>query len=78
MSFAYRNIAPELKVFVMLHIKLIKAANFIYTLKKKQKVWYKIVSLLAISNEYFNIMQKPSPFKSPLFSQSEAFFCHQT
>lgn len=50
LSFAYRGIAPELRVFVLLPIKSTRAADFICALEKKQEVWYEIVTVLTTSN----------------------------
>ena len=52
--FAYRGIAPELRVFVSLPTDSTKAADFIRTLKKKQKVWHKIMTTSAMPPQYYN------------------------
>lgn len=45
--FAYQKLAPELRVFISPSTKSTKAADFIYTLKEKQEIWYKVMTTLA-------------------------------
>lgn len=44
LSFAYRELAPKLRVFVSLPTELTKASDFIRALEQKQKVWYDMFS----------------------------------
>lgn len=79
---AYRGLAPELIVFVLPQTKSNKADDFIYILKKKQDVRYRMMTISIILNQYHNNFCHPSPFSSsssrpPFSSQSEAFFCYQ-
>lgn len=80
LSFAYKGLAPELRVFVMPPTKSTKASDFIHTLKKKQKVWYKMMTTPAVSYKYYNLTQRPLPslYRPPLQSQSEAFLHYQS
>lgn len=83
LSFAYRGIAPELRVFVSPPTEVTKASNFICALEEKQEVWYKMMIMPMLSNRHYESFRRPSPFRSspsrPSFpSQSKAFFCHQT
>lgn len=55
-----------------------KEADFIYTLKKKQEVWHKMMTISATPQQYYNPVLKSSLFRLPLSSQFEAFFCFQT
>ena len=82
LSFAYRGLAPELRVFVSPPTKSTIAANFIRILEEKQKVWHKMMTVPTVLNWYHNNFHRPSPFssspsRSPLLSQSEAFFCYR-
>ena len=83
LSFAYRSIAPELRVFVSPPTESIRAADFIRALKEKQEVWHKMMSVPAVLSRYHNSFCRASFFSSspsrpPLPSQSETFFRYQT
>ena len=80
LSFAYRGLAPELRVFVSPPTESTKAANFIYALKEKQEVWHEMMTTPATSHRYYNPTWKtlPSPYKLPLLSQSEVFSRYQS
>lgn len=82
LSFAYRSITPELRVFVLPPTKLTRVADFIHALKEKQEVWQEMMTIPTILNRYNNNFCRPFPFLSspsrPLFpSQLDAFFCYQ-
>lgn len=81
LSFAYRGIAPKLRVFVLPLIKSTRAANFIHALEEKQEVCHKIMSVPAVSSQYHNSFCRLSLFSSSSFrplllSQLETFFCY--
>ncbi len=80
LSFAYRGLALELRVFVTPPTESIKASDFIYVLKKKQKVWHEMITTPAAPHRYYNPAQSPSPspYKLPILSQSEAFSHYQS
>lgn len=61
LSFAYRGLAPELRVFVSLPTKSMKASNFIRTLEKKQEVWYNIVSTQTLFSKLLFHMCSNAP-----------------
>lgn len=48
--FAYYGIAFELKVFVSLPIKIMKAIDFIINLKEKYKLWHNIITMPETSS----------------------------
>ncbi len=48
--FAYRGIAPKLKVFVSPPTESTRAADFICALEEKQEVWHEMMSLPTVSN----------------------------
>ena len=77
LSFAYRGLAPELRVFVSPPTESTKAADFICALEEKQEVWHQMMTTLAGPQRYYNPAQRSSPYKPPLLSQSEAFSCYQ-
>lgn len=82
LSFAYRSIAPELRVFVLPPIKFPRPADFIRALEEKEKVCHKMTTVPITSNQYYNNFCRSSSFASssfrPLFlSQLETFFCYQ-
>ena len=82
LSFTYRGLAPELQVFVSPPTKSTKASDFIRTLKEKQEVWYEMLTMpVALGQNYENFRQlfpfRPLLTKPSLFSQSDAFLCHQ-
>ena len=78
LSFAYRGLAPELRVFVSPPTELTKAADFIYVLEEKQEVWHEIMTTPAGLEWYHTLAQRPSPYRLPLPSQSEAFSHYQS
>lgn len=80
LSFAYWGIAPELYIFVSLLTKSTRAADFIRTLKGKQEVWHKIMTIPTTSHRYYNSTQKPSSslYMFPLLSQSKTFAHYQS
>ena len=79
LSFAYRGIAPEFRVFVSPPTKSTKAADFICALEKKQEVWYKMMITPATSHRYYNPAWRPSPspYRLLLPSQSKLFSRYQ-
>ena len=78
LSFAYQSLASELQVFISPPTKSTKVADFICTLEEKQEVWHEMMTTSAGPQRYYNPAQRPSPYKSPLPSQSEAFSCYQS
>ena len=76
LSFAYRGLAPELRVFVSSPIESTKAADFIRTLEEKQEVWHEMMATSA-GPRYYNPSRRLSPYRLPLPSQSEAFSRYQ-
>lgn len=77
LSFAYRGIAPELRVFVSPPTDLTKAADFIRTLEEKQEVWHEMMTTPATFQRYYNPVWRSLPFRPPLLSQSKAFAQYQ-
>ena len=77
LSFAYRGLAPELRVFVSPPTESTKAADFIRTLEKKQEVWHEMMTAPG-PQRYYNPTRRPSPYRPPLPSQAEAFSCYQS
>ncbi len=77
LSFAYRGIAPELRVFVSPPTNLTKAADFIRMLEEKQEVWHEMMTTPATPQRYYNPVRRLSPFRPPLLSQSKAFAQYQ-
>lgn len=55
LSFAYQSLTPKLRVFVSPLTESIKAANFIHTLKKKQKVWHEMMTN-SVRPKYYNLV----------------------
>ena len=83
LSFAYRTIAPELRVFVSPPTEVMRASDFISALEEKQEVWYEMMTAPMMLGRYYKSFCclspfRSSPLRSPLLSQSEAFFRHQT
>ena len=78
LSFAYRGIAPELRLFVSPPTELTKAADFIRALEEKQEVWHEMMTAPSAPQRYYNPAQKSSPYMLPLPSQSESFACFQS
>lgn len=78
LSFAYQGLAPELQVFVSPLTESIKAADFICVLEEKQEVWYKMMTILIKLQKYYNPVQKLSPYRPLLPSQSKAFSYYQS
>ena len=54
LCFAYRSIAPKLKVFVSPPTESTRAADFIRALEEKQEVWHEMMSVPAVSSQYHN------------------------
>ena len=77
LSFAYRSLAPELRVFVSPPTESTKAADFIRALEEKQEVWHEMMTTPAGPQRYYNSARRSSPFRQPLPSQSEAFSHYQ-
>ena len=77
LSFAYRGIVPELRVFVSPPNESTKAADFIRALEEKQGVWHEMMTAPSATQRYYNPARKPSPYMLPLPSQSEFFACFQ-
>ena len=77
LSFAYRGLAPELRVFVSPPTESTKAADFIRALEEKQEVWHEMMTTPAGPQRYYNPARKSSPYRPPLPSQSEAFSRYQ-
>lgn len=72
---------PEFRVFVSLPIESTKAANFIYILKKKQDVWFEMMTVGTSSQcsyHYLQMAYYPSRFNSrpPFGIHSDAFSCY--
>ena len=78
LSFAYRGLAPELRVFISPPTELTKAADFIRALKEKQEVWHEMMTTPAMPQRYYNPVRRLSPFRPPLSTQPEAFSRFQT
>ena len=78
LSFAYRGLALELQVFISPPTKSTKAPDFICTFEEKQKVWHKMITTPARPQRYYNLAQRPSPYRPPLPSQFKAFSCYQS
>lgn len=78
--FAYRGIAPKLRVFMLPSTELTKAANFIFVLEKKQEMWHKIMTTPTTSHRYYNPAWRlsTSPYRLFLLSQSKVFFRYQS
>ena len=77
LSFAYRGLAPELRVFVSPPTEFTKAADFIRTLEEKQEVWHEMMTT-AGPQRYYNPTERPLPYKPPLPSQAESFSRYQS
>ncbi len=71
--FAYQGLAPKLQVFVSPPTKSTKAANFIHTLKKKQKIWHEWWPLWPDSNSITN-RHKDSHLTSSLYQVNLKLF----
>lgn len=52
--FASCNIAPELRIFGLPSTESIRVADFIYALKEKQEILYKMMTILITSSRYYN------------------------
>ena len=80
LSFAYRGLAPELRVFVMPPTESTKASDFICALEEKQEVWHEIMTTPATPHKYYNPARSPSPspYRPPFPNQSEAFARYQS
>ena len=80
LSFAYRGLAPELRVFVMPPTKSTKVSDFIRALEKKQEVWHEMMTTSTAPHKYYNPAQRlsPSPYKPSLPSQSKVFLRYQS
>ena len=81
--FAYRGIAPELRVFISPLTEATRASDFIHALEEKQEVWYEMMTAPIVLGRYYESFCRLSPFRSspsrpPLPSQSKAFLRHQT
>ncbi len=64
LSFAYRGIAPKLRVFVSLPTESTRVADFIRALEEKQEVWHEMMTVPTVSNQYHNSLCRPSPFST--------------
>ena len=73
LSFAYRGLAPELRVFVSSPTESTKASDFICALEEKQEVWHEMMTAPSAPQRYYNPARRPSPYMLPLPSQSEFF-----
>lgn len=83
LSFAYRGLSPELRVFVTPPTQSTKAADFIRTLEEKQEVWFEMMTAGTASQQPYDQLRAaytPArfPFRPPFVSQSDAFSRHQT
>ena len=80
LSFAYRGLAPKLRVFITPPTKATKASDFIRALEEKQEVWHEMMTTPAAPPRYYNPTRRPSPssYRPPLPSQSEAFLRYQS
>ncbi len=65
LSFAYRGLAPELRIFVSPPTESTKATDFIRTLEEKQEVWHEMMAISA-GPRYYNPSRRPSPYRLPL------------
>ncbi len=54
LSFAYRSLAPELRVFVTPPTESTKASDFIRALEEKQEVWHEMMTTPATPHRYYN------------------------
>ncbi len=81
LSFSYRGLFPELRVFVEPLTQSTRAVDFIRTLEEKQEVWYEMMTDSASHRPYTQSRATYTPsrfsFRPLLLSQSEAFFCYQ-
>lgn len=50
--FAYKSLAPELRLFVTPLTESTKASDFIYILEEKQEVWHKMMTTPATPHRY--------------------------
>lgn len=78
LSFVYRGLAPELRVFISPLTESTRVADLICILEKKQEVWHEIMTTPIRPQRYYSLVQKPSFYRLPLPSQSEAFSCYQS
>ena len=78
LSFAYRGLAPELRVFISPLTESTKVADFICALEEKQEVWHEMMTTPAGPQRYYNPIRRPSPYRLALPSQSEAFSYYQS
>ncbi len=80
LSFAYRGLAPELRVFVTPPTEATRAFDFIRALEEKQEVWHEMMTAPAAPPRYYNPARRPSPssYRPPLPSQPEAFSRYQS
>ena len=77
LSFAYRDLASELRVFVSPPTESTKAADLIHALEKKKEVWHEMMTAPAGPQQYYNSGQRFSSYRPPLPSQSEVFSHYQ-
>lgn len=77
LSFAYQDLALELRVFVSPPTESTKAADFICILEEKQKIWYEMITISA-GPRYYNSARRPLPYRLPLPSQAKVFFRYQS
>ena len=83
LSFAYKRLAPKLRVFVSPPTESTKASDFIWALKEKQEVWYNMLSIQTPFSKlpfhmHFNApaipLSIPKQFRrGALFTQFKAF-----
>lgn len=66
LSFAYQGLALKFHVFVSPPTKSTRMVDFIYVLKEKQKVWHKMMTTSAKSQQYYSLAQRLSPYRLPL------------
>lgn len=78
LSFAYRGLAPELRVFVSPPTESTKAADFICVLEEKEEVWHEMMTTPSGPPRYYNLAQRTSPYRISLPSQSEVFSRYQS
>lgn len=62
--FAYCDITPELRVFVLPSTEVTRASDFIRTLEEKQEVSYEMMTAPMILGKYYESFCSPFSFRS--------------
>ena len=78
LSFAYRGLAPELRVFISPTTESTKTADFICTFEEKQEIWHEMMTASSALQWYYSPAQRLSPYRLFLPNQSESFTCFQS